>query len=156
MTVILRVDASCRSLPGFRYLSRRYYLGGHNDAAKKQKKPRFMGRELPRRSCRKSWRDFDPPSPGCLNSAVEHSKMTCASDAFARYTIRVIEEGLSCAIAHPLHGTIPQQAAKAARYCRASANKTRLRHRHAQRQCLQHRANRPNFFTLAINSTSET
>jgi hypothetical protein len=32
-------------------------------AAKKQKKYRFMGRELPQRSCRKSLRDFDPPSP---------------------------------------------------------------------------------------------
>jgi hypothetical protein len=60
---------------------------------KGKKKIQIMGRKLPQRSCRKSWRDFDPPSPGCLNSAVERSKMTCASDAFARYTLRVIEEG---------------------------------------------------------------
>ena len=79
------------------------YFGGHNDAVKKQKKSRFMGRELPQRSCRKGWRDFDPPSPGCLNSAVERSKMICVSDAFARYTLRVIEEG--CHTASPIRCT---------------------------------------------------
>ncbi len=49
------------------------YFGGHNDAVKKQKKSRFMGRELPQRYYRKSWRDFHPPSQG-------------------GYTLRVIEE----------------------------------------------------------------
>ena len=73
-----------------------------------------MRRKLPQRSNRKSWRDFDPPSPGCLNSAVERSKMTCASDAFARYTLRVIEEG--CHAASPIRCTGPYPSRRQKRH----------------------------------------
>ncbi len=73
-----------------------------------------MRRKLPQRSCRKSWRDFDPPSPGCLNSAVERFKMTCASDAFARYTLRVIEEG--CHAASPIRCTGPYPSRRQKRH----------------------------------------